>query len=181
MTTNHDILLYHFTSDSHVQSCQLKGLVRGVTCTGFNAIGKPKFLRMTQWLTCNPDFNQSWNAQSTLPYDRTANRLAVCVPHTCTGRLHRWNDFGPRYAPKTFALLSMSGNHEDWYIYHGIVRPEWIIEIVKKPVIVLNAVSFLPECHHQYYDGNVAKCNNPKSENYKTACSKQCKISEKGE
>lgn len=128
-----DVLLYHFTSDKQVDSCLKEGLTLGCTFIGRTPKGV-QFLRSTQWLTTNPDFNQSWSAAelSKLPYDRTDNRLTICIPHNETKNLVSWTTFGPVAAPKTYEVLSSFGDPENWYVYLGSIPPEWIIERVKK-------------------------------------------------
>jgi hypothetical protein len=127
----HDIILYHFTSDLHVNGCLTEGITKGVTYTGQTCTGIG-FLRGTQWLTCNSDFNQAWGINGTLPYDRTAHRLTVCIPQQFIENLVPWVTHGRLLAPKTFNELSTCGDPENWFIYLGAIPPEWIVERVKK-------------------------------------------------
>jgi hypothetical protein len=126
-----DIILYHFTSDKHIAGCLKDGLTKGVTYAGHDGYGV-HFLDHTQWLTANSKFNQSWNQGSTLPYDRNANRLTICIPKEYTQNVVEWVSFGPSMVPATYKELSMFGDPENWYIYMGDVPPEWIIERTKK-------------------------------------------------
>lgn len=127
----HDLILYHFTSDRHINGVLTEGLTRGVTYAG-RECGGLRFLKNTQWLTINPIFQQSWNEYSKLPYDRTANRLTICIPQAYTKNLIPWEECGRLIVAKTFDLLSMYGDPENWVLYMGSIPPEWIMETTKK-------------------------------------------------
>ena len=127
----HDIILYHFTSDRHVNLCLTEGITRGVTYAGQSCTGL-RFLRPTQWLTCRGNFNQLWNVQASLPYDRTAHRLTVCIPQKYTENILPWVSHGPLLVPKTYSELSNCGDPENWFLYLGTIPPEWIVERITK-------------------------------------------------
>lgn len=127
----HDIKLYHFTPDHLLMGCQLDGLTKGVLPIQIS--GQIRVLANIQWLTLNPSFTQSWNVMSSLPYDRTANRLTICIPHTCIESLYLWTAIGPLMAPKTYQWLSLVGDAQNWCIYVGKIPPEWIVETIKNP------------------------------------------------
>lgn len=128
---NRDVRLYHFTPDHLLMGCQLDGLTKGVLPVQMEE--RIMLLANMQWLTMNPSFVQSWNVMSTLPYDRTANRLTICIPHTHTDNLYPWAVIGPMMAPKTYRFLSLVGDAQSWCIYVGKIPPEWIVETVKNP------------------------------------------------
>lgn len=128
----HDIVLYHFTSDLHLMGCRLDGLTKGVIPIQILQVGV-KFISNAQWLTRNPDFDQAWDRWSTLPYDRTANRLTLCIPKDFTENLRCWKEIGPKLAAETFKWLSLIGDPKNWFIYLGKIPPEWIVETIKNP------------------------------------------------
>jgi hypothetical protein len=126
------VKLYHFTSPLHVESCKKNGLTRGVIPLLVN--GKIAILPGYQWLTANPDFNQSWanTEYTTLPYDRTAFRLTVVIPKkTAQGQLFKWLDLCHKFPIDEY--LNAYGDPENWHIFKGKIKPSWIRAIDKKP------------------------------------------------
>jgi len=120
--------LYHFTSPRHVGSIQREGITRGVLPLRVDPPyeGRSGF----QWLTANPDPDQSWNEGSTLPYDRTAWRLMIGVPEAAADRLHWWPIWGPVAVPlDVYRTLSEFGDPENWYVFAGRIPPDWIIDV----------------------------------------------------
>lgn len=123
-----------------LESIKAAGISKGVLIISTNP---PRFKAGHQWLTSNPDFNQSWNEYSTLPYDRTANRIEINLPDRQRRYLYHWIKEGERLAgTEMFKTLSCYGDPENWFVYHGIVKPQWFIEIKKKPIPV--GSPFLP-------------------------------------
>ena len=129
--TEESIILYHFTSDLHISGCLCEGLTKGVTIIGRTCTGI-KMIDNTQWLTGNPNFEQSWQLHSTLPYDRTANRLTIHIPKLSMKNLISWCQDGRILTPEFYDILSTHGDPENWFIYLGGIPPEWIIEVIKK-------------------------------------------------
>lgn len=125
--------LYHFCADWMLEDIKRQGLTEGKLVINMNPI---RFMSNYQWLTLNPDFNQSWNEHSSLPYDRTANRLKVEIPDRPARYLYAWLANGEKMAGKEmFETLSAYGDPENWFVFRGQVKPEWIKEIRKKPII----------------------------------------------
>lgn len=123
--------LYHFTSPHHVDGCRRHGLVRGMLPLELGAPGRrARVRRGFQWLTVNPDREQSWVQDSSLPYDRCAFRLTVRVPPTRARRLFRWLDVGERLVgPEMFATLNGDGDPENWFVFVGHLLPHWITRV----------------------------------------------------
>jgi len=120
--------LYHFTPSWMLDSIKKTGIREGRVIVQERP---PKFKAGHQWLTVNPDFNQSWDALSTLPYDRTENRIEVKIPRI--QNLFKWSLFGKKIAgEEMFNVLSAYGDPENWYIYRGIISPGYFVEIVQK-------------------------------------------------
>ena len=80
--------LYHFTPRHRLEPVLRHGLSRGLTpiVIGGKLVRIPGY----QWLTTNPDFRQSWNDASLLPFDRTAYRIQLAVPRSAAPQLLPW-------------------------------------------------------------------------------------------
>ncbi len=119
--------LYHFTPEWMLPGIKKEGLTKGVLVTQFKP---PKFKTGYQWLTINGDWNQSWNAGSTLPYDRTEIRLTVKIPDI--HKIIKWTTGGRTLInPGIFEALSCYGDPDNWYLYFGKIKPKWIKQIDK--------------------------------------------------
>ena len=117
--------LYHFTSKHHVQGCLDKGLRLGVIPIQ-GPPDKLTFIKEMQWLTQNPEKAQSWNENSTLPYDRTEYRLTVKIPKAHRRKLIPW-----RLIEDMSPILSSDGDPDNWYVFDGIIKPGWIRDVVQ--------------------------------------------------
>lgn len=118
--------LYHFTADRFLPGIRAVGLTRGVL---LKSLEPPKFLFGWQWLTTNADWDQSW-AEGTgrLPYRRNEVRLTIEIPEQYMDHLQPWSQV--RFlVPDVGPLLSMYGDPENWWLFRGSVRPEWIRKI----------------------------------------------------
>lgn len=120
--------LYHFTSPHHVEGCTSKGISLGCIPT---RILPPQFVFGFQWLTANPEYKQSWNEGSSLPYDRTTYRLTVEVPEEYEHNVVQWNKIGIFLTP-LYNTLSATADHINWYLYRGKIPPEWITLVEAK-------------------------------------------------
>ena len=121
-------IFYHFTSNLHIDSCRNEGLKLGVI--PFLKNGHLRMIKNYQWLTTSPTFNQAWCAGSTLPYDRTEYRLKIHVPKLRKSNLFKWLD---NCEDNQMAIdLNYMGDPENWFIYHGIIAPQWIKECTWK-------------------------------------------------
>lgn len=116
---------YHFTPRWMLESIKKQGISEGKLVIQTNP---PKFKGGHQWLTINPDFNQSWCEYSMLPYDRSEVRIEVAIQKIA--HLYKWTQFGEKMAGKEmFDTLSEFGDPENWYIYRGIITPMWFLNI----------------------------------------------------
>lgn len=134
--------LFHFCSSEHIDSIKEEGLTRG-SITVINGWGVPKgFIKPCQWLTKNPDWNQSWDSMATLNYSRTDYKIIVDIPYEEEDQLYRWQDIdeisqiaeldGMR---DTIETLNRFGDPENWYCYFDEIPPEWFRQIIKNPRI----------------------------------------------
>lgn len=125
------MILYHFTSPLHIDSIRAQGLTRGVVLASIRPLG---FLPCCQWLTKNPEFQQSWclKQYSTLSYDRSAFRITVEIPDD-DPRLFTWHEVTKALPLDVVFSLNSHGDHENWYIYRGIVLPKWFTSVCRAP------------------------------------------------
>ena len=108
-----------------------EGLTRGYI--PFITKGKIKLLKNSQWLTLNPDFDQSWERHSTLPYRRNAFRITIKVPKSAKENLIKWLDLCKHEKfEETANVLNEYGDPENWYIFFGKVKTSWFREITEK-------------------------------------------------
>ncbi len=124
---------FHFCADLFL--CRVGGIKDvGITLgkIPFMKNGKFYFLDGYQWLTKNSTFNQSWNESSTLPYDRTANRLVVEVKRQKKHQVYKWMDFCERHKNDLSDDMNAFGDPENWYIFNGIIPVSWIVAIDQK-------------------------------------------------
>lgn len=122
--------LYHFTADKFIESILENGLTMGRV--PMQKEGEIYLKHGFQWLTSNDVFEQSWGLmeRSSLPYDRTANRLIIEIPKLRQRNLSKWMD-----ACKNNQLaetLNSYGDPDNWYLYKGTVFPQWIKKVEHK-------------------------------------------------
>ena len=117
-------VFYHFTSHLHVDSCRNEGLKLGVM--PFVKNGNLRLIKNYQWLTRRPDFKQAWCEGGSLQYDRSEYRITIEIPKLRQKNLFKWLD--KCETNKLAADLNYRGDPENWFIYHGIIAPQWIKE-----------------------------------------------------
>lgn len=121
--------LYHFTSPVHLPGILKEGITKGVI--PLSGLPFPKFLTGYQWLTTNPNFKQSWNEGSTLPYDRNAYRLTIKIPNFHILKIKRWTQVCHKLTPLADDLNGF-GDPENWRVFKGVVRLQWIVYAIGK-------------------------------------------------
>jgi hypothetical protein len=127
--------LYHFTAEHLVKQILTFGLLNGKIPI-FAPNGRlALFAGFCQWLTDNGDWDtQTWATKQLIPYDRTAFRLTIEIPHESLGQLFRAHDFFRRLPESpTQRLLTDWEGSERWYIFHGTILPGWIRAVEKRP------------------------------------------------
>ena len=122
---------YHFTSKHHVDGCKTTGIIMGMLPL---SIEPPKLKNGYQWLTTNPDFDQSWDRAKNLPYDRTEYRLTIEIPDKHKTKILKFTTDIKKILPK-FIYGAMSGYGEpgNWYVFHGLIPSKWIKKVERKP------------------------------------------------
>ncbi len=121
--------LYHFCPKWMMEGILREGLTLGKIV--LRGLPDPLFAEGYQWLTKNPDFNQSWCEYSTLPYRRNEVRLTVKIPFTRARQAIRWLLFckvNPEHK-EMWDTLNCYGDPENWFVYHGRIPPEWIKKV----------------------------------------------------
>uniref|UniRef100_A0A6M3LCZ7 DUF4433 domain-containing protein n=1 Tax=viral metagenome TaxID=1070528 RepID=A0A6M3LCZ7_9ZZZZ len=128
------IKLYHFTSRHHIRGCIKEGLKFGHIPV---SIDPPKIIPGYQWLTKNKSFEQEWEKYSSLKYRRNYYQITIIIPKKYQKNLYKWlffckNTTNPEIinASKT---LNMFGDPHKWYIYRGIVSPDWFVKVNINP------------------------------------------------
>lgn len=122
--------LFHFCPAHMVESIRVNGLSRGKLPIIYPA--GQKLIPRCQWLTTDGDpERQSWATSHLIHYSRTAYRLTVEIPAQEKKRLHRAIDFMKRYPVEARGVVEGWAGSEHWFIFKGIIPPDWIKEIVR--------------------------------------------------
>lgn len=121
---------YHFTAKRFLPGIQREGLTHGRM---LKSISPLTFLESKQWLTKNSDFNQEWaHGTGALPYKRNEVRLTVSVPISKMQNCKPWTQM-QFLVPLVAKDLSAYGDPENWFIYQGQIKPDWIVKIEERP------------------------------------------------
>lgn len=105
-----------------------QGLTRGVMVKSINPIS---FIYNKQWITKNSSFNQGWSiGTGILPYKRNEVRLTIEVPTNKMENCKPWSQM-KFLCPLVAKDLEDSplADPENWYIYQGEIKPQWIKQI----------------------------------------------------
>jgi hypothetical protein len=120
--------LYHFCPAHMLDSIKRKGLTLGKY--PLMGDGHTTFIDGIQWLTTESDpRKQSWATRSLIRYSRTAYRLTVDIPMSRARKLIRATDFIKNLAPEQREPVEAWPGSDDWYIYRGEIRSQWIKKI----------------------------------------------------
>ncbi|OPX91906.1 MAG: hypothetical protein A4E53_00626 [Pelotomaculum sp. PtaB.Bin104] len=120
---------YHFTSPYHLKPIMVHGITRGVIPTG--TLLNPHFVHGYQWLTINPEFTQSWNEGSSLPYNRCAFRLTIEIPRQQRNKIIEWLKVCDKISTMADDLNGY-GDPQNWRLYHGEIPPNWIMAVANQ-------------------------------------------------
>lgn len=123
-------VFFHFTAKRFVEYILKDGITRGVMVKNLNP---PQFIYFKQWLTRNPDFQQSWAVGTgRLPYKRNEIRLTVEIPLEKLENCKPWTQM-KFLVPNVAKDLSAFGDPDNWWIYQGTIDPKFIIKIDENP------------------------------------------------
>lgn len=126
------MILYHFTDPRRIPSIKKSGIIKGdVPITVWGGFNAP-------WFTTDSEAgNQSWEAGT----GKSDARITVEIPDG-DSKLVKWTDLiseelnkleGEEKAgrQKWYNVLNEvgGGGQDNWYIYKGIVSPNWIKKI----------------------------------------------------
>jgi hypothetical protein len=124
------MILYHFTSKHHIESCKREGLTLGLI--PFLSNGQIDAIDGHQWLTENLNYDQAWNSMLAVKYDRTEYRITINIPKKHHGSVLFWLDFCEEN-PGKFDYLNTYGDPWNWRLFVGRVKPGWFGKIDRKP------------------------------------------------
>ncbi len=127
---------YHFTSARHFAGIQKSGIALGMIPWKLNEDGSAKVKRNFQWLTTDPDWEQSWDNPLTTPlnYRRTEYRIALEIPGWASvNTLFKWSDFAQKYRPESTEFLNSLGGSKYWYVFSGPIPTNWFIAVDRNP------------------------------------------------
>jgi hypothetical protein len=120
--------LYHFTAREYLQSITEDGIVRGTIYTS------PSEAIQAVWLTVDPSFaDQSWTQASTR--DKARVRITLDVPDDST-KLWHWPKLAEQLgvSPEWLEIqVNLRGDPEPWYVYLGVIPPQWIVTVEERP------------------------------------------------
>lgn len=117
------MILYHFCADKHIKKILREGLTNG----GVHEPTKTGYLLHTgwMWLTTDPDpKHQSWNAQITIPYNRTEWRIEIEIPDDALDRVYDKKRLCILY-PNADILFNNWKGSEHWRAFRGQIPKEW--------------------------------------------------------
>jgi len=119
-------VFYHFTAKKFLESIQKEGITRGVMV---KTINPPSFLHNKQWITTNSNFKQDWAiGTGRLPYKRNEVRLTIEIPLGEIENCKPWSQM--RFlTPEVAKDLEAFGDPENWHIFQGKIKPQWITQI----------------------------------------------------
>lgn len=124
------IKLFHFTAARFIEGVLENGLDKGSIPVRADP---PRVRYGYQWLTRNRDFDQSWNTQTEIHYDRTAYRITVGIPRIAQHKLIDWKSNCKDLVPTKMArTLNAKGDPENWVLYNGVIYPRWFLRVDAK-------------------------------------------------
>lgn len=128
--------LFHFCSSVHLPAILKAGLMNGYIPMSMEPV---RLKDGYQWLTSNPDFDQAWSRDSSLPYDRTAHRLTIEIPDRHKRKVLSFLTDLKKMIPKEmFETLSYTdfppgyADPENWFVFKGMIPFNWIKKVDNK-------------------------------------------------
>ncbi len=128
--------LYHFTAKRFLDGIQKEGLTKGHFPLQ-RSEGRIGFMKNTQWLTKRSGWDQAFHdAELTeLKYDRREVRLTIVIPKSrriaLLDKPRIVRTFERALIPDFFADTDC----ENWFIFYGRVKAQWIRNIEMNPDI----------------------------------------------
>lgn len=122
-------VLYHFTSPLYAPMIRQQGIRRGdITVsleTGFCA---PCLTADSSW------DKQSWTQNSTPGFNKAQTRFRVEIPSSERHRLRWWKDLLRGHgASEEWIQNQATEGHEHWWVFLGVIPPEWLTEVKGSP------------------------------------------------
>ena len=156
---------YHYTSEKDLAIAKQFGIVTGILpCQVIPDIRDFKrntfrFIRLVQWLTKNPAFidltaDIGPARSSVLPGRKSEYRLTVKIPPEYRSNVVRWIVFAEamkeideaktgliKLEPAMEKEINLDlGNPADWWVFGGIMPPEFIVAVDRNPCLPSNVV-----------------------------------------
>jgi hypothetical protein len=123
--------LYHFTAPEYLPMIKENGIVRG------NVYTSPSEAFQAVWLTADPSWTtQDWTQAST--HDKARFRITVDIPDS-SRKLWPWPKLAKQLgvSPEWYEIqINLRGDPEQWYVFLGVVPPEWFETIEERPADV---------------------------------------------
>ena len=157
---------YHYTSEKDLAIAKQYGIVTGILpCQIIPDAQNLKrntfrFIRLVQWLTKNPAFIDlaapiGPARTSVLPGRKSEYRITVKIPPEYRSNVVRWPIFASamreidenktgliKLDPAMEKEINLDlGNPGDWWVFGGIMPPEFIIAVDRNPCIRADVVS----------------------------------------
>jgi len=154
------LLLYHFCPQHAIAGIRQKGIVKGALPWNRDAFGEHQMIRHMretswtarqiarhreleakgtlprtpgfQWLTTNPNFEQSWCFLGDLEFPKNAYRITVLIPPEKTVKPYvlEWPDLCKRCRPESAEELNTKATDwENWRLFYGPIPPSWFLEV----------------------------------------------------
>ncbi len=137
--------LYHYTFPENVESIVAEGLTRGDTPTDVRCTpGNPYGAGCSGiWMTTVDRLGEPHGWMTTAP-EKCKARFTVEIPQF-DSRLWLWDRFAAsaKIDETTLTELNRCGGseHEQWYVYFGVIPPEWLRGEDPKPT----ASNYVPD------------------------------------
>lgn len=129
-------ILHHFTSEQHLAKIKQGGIALGAIPFRLLPTGKVTFMRGLQWLTTDPEWEQSWAAPelSLLPYRKNEYRLTIEFPIFAMSNLIHWMEYRDTVRPPSAGYLNGFRGYPHWWLYEGTIPFAWVSQTTRNPV-----------------------------------------------
>lgn len=126
--------LYHFTAMRFAAGIRKEGLTKGgtpVVCGD----GTIKMFTNTQWMTRDKKWDQAFHDPESKEwkYDRREMRLTIVIPKSQRFRLADKKGTIRIFKGKLLPDFFSHPDCDDWCLFYGTVKPQWIRNVVINP------------------------------------------------
>ena len=115
---------YHFTSEANLPDIMEQGIIYGDVPTS------PEGGFQAPWLTIDGDEDQQgW----TMGGIKTQVRLTIEIPDDEDDKTWPWLELAKAAGTPDWWLDALNqsggGGQDDWFVYLGVIKPEWITDV----------------------------------------------------